>query len=335
VLTFERIDTGSVDWENNIRLFPGRNVFQTQPWLSFVANTQRAEPVVAVIREAGKVCGYFTGLITNKFGFRILGSPFPGWSTSYMGMCLGPGTARRRAVEGLVQFAFRDLRCIHLELLDRRITVDDLKGLAFAYRMVRGFEVDLRPMEEEIFARMSKTCRWSIRKAERNGVTVEEARDSEFADDYYAQLKDVFAKQSLTPTYSLERVRELIRTVYPSGMLLLLRARDPEGRCIATGIFPAANETMYFWGGASWREHQRLLPNEAIQWYAIRYWKRRGIHAYDMNGSGDYKRKYGGTEIFVPWFRKSKYSSISTLRGLAHKFIKTRQIVSGRWQHGF
>ena len=80
---------------------------------------------------------------------------------------------------------------------------------------------------------------------------VEEAQDLAFADDYYAQLKDVFAKQSLVPTYEVERVRELIKNLLPTGMLLLLRARDQEGNCIATGIFPAMNKTMYFRGGAS------------------------------------------------------------------------------------
>ena len=69
------------------------------------------------------------------------------------------------------------------------------------------------------------------------GVVVEEARDDAFADDYYAQLVEVFANQGLTPTYNVARVRLLIKHLLPTGCLLLLRARDPERRCIATGIF--------------------------------------------------------------------------------------------------
>ena len=332
MLAFERIKLDSVDWERELQKYPNRTIFQTSAWLSFVAKTQNAEPVVAALRNRQETLGYFTGLIIQKFGFRILGSPFPGWTTSYMGLCLSPATSRRRAIEALTRFAFEDLRCIHLEIMDRHLNVDELSGLGFAYRLVRGFEVDLSPSEDQIFAKMSKSCRWTIRKAERNGVVIEEAHDLTFGDEYYAQLIDVFAKQSLAPTYTVERVRELIREVHPSGMLLLLRARDPHGRCIATGLFPATNQTMHFWGGASWRQHQRLLPNEAIQWYAIKYWKSRGIRSYDMNGSGDYKRKYGGVEIAVPWFRKSKYHSISSLRNFAQKVVKTRQRILGRWQ---
>ena len=98
-------------------------------------------------------------------------------------------------------------------------------------------------------------------------------------------------------TYGVERVRELISHVHPTGILLLLRARLPHGCCIATGIFPAMNQTMYFWGGASWRQYQHLLPNEAIQWYAMKYWKERGIRVYDFGGCGEYKENMVGVKL--------------------------------------
>ena len=331
MINFQRIDPKDNQWDQRLHPFFDRTVFQTAPWVSFIAKTQKAEPVVAALTSGKEALGYFIGLLTRKFNVRILGSPFPGWTTSYMGFCLRPEVSRRDALKALIPFAFRDLRCVHLEIMDRQLTVEDADGLGFAHRILKGFEVDLTPSEEQIFANLSKSCRWTVRKAEKNGVTVEEAHDIHFADDYYAQLQDVFAKQSLTPPYTIARVRELINEVLPSGKLLLLRARDPDGNCIATGLFPALNQTMFFWGGASWREHQRLFPNEAIQWYAIKYWKQRGIKAYDMNGKGEYKRKYGGAEIVVPWFRLSKYSALSHLRNLSHQLFRARQSILGKW----
>lgn len=333
MLTFERVDIDTANWADKITSYPDRTIFQTPAWLAFVANTQNAEPVLAVLKDAQQILGYFTGLIVRKFVFRILGSPFPGWTTSYMGLCLSPGVSRRIAVEALVRFAFHNLGCVHLEFMDRNMTADDLSGLGFHHKIFAGFEVDLTHSEDEILGNMSKSCRWGIRKAQRNGIVIEEAHDVDFGYDYYAQLKDVFAKQSLVPTYGVERACELIKYIYPTGMLLLLRARHPDGRCIATGIFPAMNQTMYFWGGASWRQDQHLLPNEAIQWYAITYWRNRGIRRYDMGGLAEYKRKYGGREIFVPWFRKSKYSSIAYMRSFAQKLFQTRQEVLGKWKH--
>jgi predicted N-acyltransferase len=250
-----------------------------------------------------------------------------------MGICLSNNLLRRTAIEALVRFAFEDLQCVHLELMDRNLKLDELNGLGFQYRSYAGFEIDLTQGEEVVFSHMSSACRRCIRKAGKSGVIIEECHDSGFADEYYDQLKDVFGKQSLVPPYGVERVHELMRQVHPTGMLLLLRARDPNGRCIATGIFPAMNQTMYFWGGASWREDQSLRPNEAIQWHAIKYWQKRGIRFYDMGGGGEYKRKYGGYEISVPWLRKSKYACISHGRNYAQRLFRTGQQLVGKWRH--
>ncbi len=329
MLTFERININSVDWEY-LDSLQDRKIFQTLPWLKFVAKTQNAEPVIASIRDNNQILGYFTGLIIKKFGFKILGSPFQGWTTAYMGFNLLPGTSRHMVIEPLIHFVFKELKCVHFEIMDRNMTLEDCGGLGFEHRLFSGFEIDLTQKEDVLFANMEDSCRRCIRKAIKCGLTIEEATDINFADDYYSQLKDVFAKQSLVPTYEIERVRELIKHIYPTGMLLLLRARNPDGVCIATGMFPAMNHTMYFWGGASWRECQTLRPNESIQWYAIKYWKNRGVRFYDMMGKAEYKRKYGGYSICIPWFRKSKYSLVSKSRNTANKLMKIRQRILGR-----
>jgi hypothetical protein len=332
MLGFELVDINASDCFRQMENYPDQTIFQTRAWLSFVAKTQNAEPVIAALREKETTEGYFTGLIVRKYGFRILGSPFPGWTTSYMGLCLSPNVSRRYAIQRLVEFAFDDLNCVHIEIMDRQLTLDNVSGLGFEDRILSTFEIDLTQSESVLFGKISSACRRCIRKAESNGVVIEEASDFQFADEYYSQLQDVFAKQSLVPPYSVERVRQLIERVYPTGMLLLLRARDQSGRCIASGIFPAMKGTMYFWGGASYRQYQILRPNEAIQWYAMRYWRKRGIQKYDMGGGGEYKKKYGGYPICVPWFRKSKYRSICKMRNSAEQLVRGYQQLLGYWR---
>jgi len=329
--TFERLDVRSEDWSAKIGTKEAGTIFQTPAWLAFLSCTQHGEPVVAALSEGGRTIGYFTGMIVRKFGLRILGSPFPGWSTDYMGLTLSAGADRRQAVQALIMFAFQELGCVHLEMMDRNLTLKDLDGLDVQYRVCRGFEIDLTRGEDELFSNMTSACRRCIRKAGKEGVIIEEAHDLGFADEYYAQLQDVFAKHSLVPTYGIERVRQLITRVHPTGQLLLLRARDRSGRCIATGIFPYMNRAMYFWGGASWRQHQILRPNEAIHWSAMKIGKKNGVQTYDMGGGGGYKRKYGGCEIAVPWIRKSKYHLIGYLREMAQHSYKLRQQSLGRF----
>ena len=108
MMTFERLDLDAVDWEQ-LDALPDRTVYQTRPWLDFIARAQNAEPVVAVLREGNDALAYFTGLIVKKCGLRILGSPFPGWTSDYMGFNLTSDVPRREALKALESFAFHEL----------------------------------------------------------------------------------------------------------------------------------------------------------------------------------------------------------------------------------
>ncbi len=315
MLSIERLDLDECDWER-MDAFADRVIFQTREWLEFVSRTQGAKPVVAAVRSDGETVGFFTGLIVRRVGIRVLGSPFPGWTTASMGFNLDPGVSRLEAAQALVPFAFGALRCLHLELTDRLLTVDDVRDSAFRVTPKVGLEVDLRGSEDEILARMTSACRRAIRRAAKVGVVVEEAAGEDFADEYHDQLVEVFARQDLQPSYDAERVRALIACLDPER-LLLLRAIGPDGARIATAIFPAMNATAYFWGGASRREHQIHRPNEAIFWYAMRYWRSRGIAALDMGGGGDYKLRYGPREFTVPSLYTSRLPVLSRLRDVA------------------
>jgi len=329
-LVFEKVDLTFSDWETILKRFEDRTLFQSSAWLAFIMCTQSAEPVFALLRDGDKTSGCFCGLIVKRFGLKILGSPLPGWTTSYMGMNLAEGVPRRLGLEALMRFAFDDLGCVHMEAMDRNLSPLDVRDLGVKARTFSGFEIDLTISEHELFAKMTSACRRCIRRAEKCGVVIEEASDGGFVNDYYAQLREVFRRQSLVPPYGISRVQALIDHFLNTGLLLMLRARDPHGRCIATGIFPASNQTMYFWGGASVSDSLGSRPNEALQWYAMRYWKARGICRYDMGGGGEYKRKFGGYEIAVPWIRKSKYPGFPALREVVRQMTGWRQWVMGR-----
>jgi hypothetical protein len=249
-----------------------------------------------------------------------------------MGFNLAAGSSRAEALAAVEKLAWDELKCMHIEVSDPYFDERDGEALGFKTSHYISYRTDLTRPEEELFQSMDSACRRCVRKAEKSGVTIEEAHDSQFADEYYEQLKDVFAKQGLVPTYDVERVRALVRNLEPSGNVLLLRARDPEGKCIATGIFPGFNRIVEFWGNASFRAYQGLRPNEYIQWYVMRYWKKRGAQIYDWGGEGTYKEKYGCVPHRVPWFIKSRYEFVSRLRDGAKKVYRGKQRLMGWWQ---
>ena len=141
-----------------------RVVFQTREWLDFLGATQGAEPVVAAVVDDGEDVGWFTGAITRRFGLRILGSPFPGWTTESMGFNLRDGVDRHAAAAALVRFAFRTLGCAHVELKDRRLEPDDPGALGYAAEPTLTFEMDIADGEAAILGRMSSACRRALRQ---------------------------------------------------------------------------------------------------------------------------------------------------------------------------
>ncbi|MET0418841.1 MAG: GNAT family N-acetyltransferase [Actinoplanes sp.] len=330
MLRLHRVEPTPALWTDRAG-YDDRLIFHTEPWLRFVAESQRAEPVLATVTDGGATVGHFTGLLTKRYGLRILGSPMAGWTTSYVGFNLDPAVPRRGALEALMPFAFDDLGCAHLEIRDRGLTETDMVGLGLRWSAAPTAVIDVTPPEDALFGAMASACRRNIRKAARSGVVIEEVNgDPAFAGEFYDQLRDVFAKQNLVPTYAIERVRALVRHLDPAGHLLLLRARDASGRCIATAVLPWYHRTMYFWGGASYREHQHLRPNEALIWYALRWAREHGVTEFDFVGGNAYKAKYGTTEVPVPWARRSRSPLVAGLRDAAKQAFTLKQRTMAR-----
>ena len=317
------------EWEQRTKDFADRTVFQSAAWLSFLLKTQHGEPVFGALIDGREIAGYFCGMVVSKFGVRMLGSPMPGWTTAYMGPNLAQGISRRLALDAISRFAFQELGCVHLEMMDRRLSAEGFSNSDFRSRLFTGFELDLTQSEDALKANMSGACRTNLRKALRSGLQVRQSGDVSFADHYYAQLEDVFAKRRLVPTYKKDRVQELIRNLLPEGKILLLEALDPEGHCIASMITVALNDMAFLWGSASWRQFQIVRPNELLMWSSIKYWKERGTRKLDMGGAGEYKRKYGGREISVPWVRASKYAGLESLRATVLRAVKLQQRLRG------
>jgi CelD/BcsL family acetyltransferase involved in cellulose biosynthesis len=325
VIRVQQVNLFPEEW-TQLDAAPDRTLFQTKAWLSFVERTQKARLIVLKLFEGERHIGWFTGFLVQKGPLRILGSPFRGWTTPYMGFNLLKDIDLGTATKAVVEYAFQHLRCVHVELADRRLDFAAAERAGLDFQVGCGYELDLRKTEEELLASMHHSPRRYIRKATRERhVVVEEAEPAGFAEDYFSQLQDLCANHGLVPTYGLDRVKVFIDCLFPAGTLLLLRALSKNGESIATGLFAAFNGQMYAWGVADRPAFRRLHPNEPLQWHAMRYWKRRGIMHYDMGGGGHgpYKMKYGARPVEVPIVLRSRWPLVTHLRNCAlgaHRF---------------
>ncbi len=210
-VVLERIPYDPVAWDAIAASHEDAEVYHTAAWLEFLAATQGAEPVVAVVSADGRPVGYFVGAVVRRFGVRILGSPLRGWGTECMGFLLDDGFDRRAAADALIPFAFHDLRCLHVELSDRKLSSEQMEGSQYGVELGSTYLIDLTQSEDVLLRVMQPKTRQKIRKALRGQLRVEDTTDPAFADEFHAYLTETFARQGIGPTYGVERVRQLIR----------------------------------------------------------------------------------------------------------------------------
>lgn len=329
-VTIERVPYDAAAWEAVISSRADAEVYHSPAWLEFLAESQGAEPVVAVVAADGRPVGHFVGGVVRRFGLRILGSPAPGWTTQTMGFLLEPGADRRAAADALPSFAFRQLGCVHVELADRHLPAACMEGSAFEHELGGTFLIDLARDEEAIFAGLPAKTRQHVRRAMRSGLRAEVGGDVGFADEYMRLLTEVFARQGLAPTYGIDRVRTLIRTVQSSGQLQLLSILTPDGETVAAGLSIGRNTLAVAWGMAWSRSHSALHPIDLLWWERIRYWHGRGATTFDMGGRGDYKAKYGGVATEVVHYHRSRYAMLRVGRSGVRRLVRARQLLTGR-----
>ena len=322
MFNFRVVDIDSLSEKETEAIF-GENLFTTKEWINFIKIDSKASPLIIEISLDRALAGYLYGLTFSKFGIKIFGSPFNGWSTCYMGLRLDAGD-KLMAIKDAVKFLFDNCGVLYVEITDRTISVDDAISYGMHTEKLGTLELNLESVntDEELMSLFRPKCRNLIRQFEKRGAHIEIADpNDDFVDEYYDQLKDVFAKQGLVPTYSRDKIYNLVRIMGPTGNMLCLRVKDPDGKSIATSIFFGYGKIFYFFGGASYRDGQHYLPNEYMIWSAIKYFRAKGCTCFDMVGIRDYKRKFGSSEQYYPKLKFAKYNCLISMRDLAQKIF--------------
>lgn len=329
-LRLRRIPYEETAWGSIVDSYPQAEVYHSPAWIGYLVAAHEVVPVTAELTEGDQVVGHFVGATVRRFGLRVLGSPLQGWGTQAMGFLLSEGVDMSAASKALLEFAYGELRCVHVELGDRVMASGDVTASPFRAERLQSAIVDLSGSEDDVLAQMSKSTRYYARRAARNGLVMEEAAGPGFADEYYEQLVDVFRSKGLVPTYDVQRVRQLIDALAPSGQLLLVRVRAPDGSKVGTNISLGRNGRAVLWGAAFYRSFAKLNPVEPLQYESIRLWQARGALLYDMAGDSPSKSRFSKTVKPLYRLRHSRFGFFEYGRNAVKTAFYARQRLAGR-----
>lgn len=287
-------------WDAVLTGFGSWHLFHTAAWLQFVECTQPVERRLYRIDDGNELVGYLPGFAFRKGPVRIFGSPFPGWTTAYMGPVVRDGVDLPelwRSVAG----ALRREGFGHAELRPQLLECRGAEQAGFRLQPNETQVAEVAPDPEAILESFTKEGRRNVRLALRKGLQAVSSSEPGFVDLYYGQLQAVFAKQGLPPTYPRRRVERLWELLMPTGRMICIQVMRGD-RCLATGIDLVGNGWLHSFGSAASQEPEDLkcYPNELRRYYGMCEAARRGIEHYDLTGVRGYKRKFGAQTVDRP-----------------------------------
>lgn len=161
--------------------------------------------------------------------------------------------------------------------------------------------------EKELLKQMRKNNRKLIKRAERDGVTIEKSTTKEAIEEFVRLHKDTKKKHNFTP-YPDDFFRKQVQLFAKDNQVLVINARYKD-EVIGSAIVMYYGSMAAYHHGANSIAHQKIPAAYLIQWEAILEAKKRGIKTYNfwgvspdkdrphpISGVSHFKRGFGGKQ---------------------------------------
>lgn len=268
-------------WDRFVLSSPSGHLFQTWEW-GRVSGALGWEPLRIAVRENGEIKAVAQILIRRKGPFSILYVP------------RGPVFSCRGCFELLIfelKKVMRKERGVFLKInpaiekpgpveawySENGLRVSDVREMHICTYLI-----DLRRSADEIWNDFSHMVQKGVRKAQREGVTVEKGDRAGAVEEFYA----LYAGRSLQKgisCHSMEFVKEVWEAFAPRGQAEIYLAKY-QGKPIA-GEFMLmyGDRCEEMWAGAV-EEYLNLRPYQLLHWEIFQDMKKRGCVLYNMGG---------------------------------------------------
>ena len=163
--------------------------------------------------------------------------------------------------------------------------------------------LDLGPSEEELLKNMRKNTRYYVRRAEKDGVTVEiskDLKDVEAFNKLYSETKD---RHNFVP-FSLNYLQKQFKSFSNDDQIAVFKALY-NNKVVASSIIVFYADGAYYHHGASTHKYPKIPAPYLIKWEEICEAKRRGKKIYNFWGiapTDDKKHPFHGITTFKTGF---------------------------------
>ncbi|OGL73122.1 hypothetical protein A3E39_04485 [Candidatus Uhrbacteria bacterium RIFCSPHIGHO2_12_FULL_60_25] len=142
--------------------------------------------------------------------------------------------------------------------------------------------LDVTPSEDELLRDMRKTTRYSIRKAESDGVEIRMSSDPADVETFWVTYRATVDRQHFTP-FSKEYLRKEFEAFASDGRVAWFFG-SYQGEVISAAMIIFDRHSAYYHQGASSHAYPKIMASYLLQWRVIQEAKRRGCTMYNFWG---------------------------------------------------
>lgn len=164
-------------------------------------------------------------------------------------------------------------------------------------------QLDLAPEPDELLAKMRKSTRYEIRKAQKMGVTIELSTNPDDVDEFYEVQLQTAKRQRFVPFSRAFLKKQFVAFAQSDKVLLYKSYYEGTLLALAFVIFDAAEGVYHY--GASTEDGRRAPGAYLIQWEAICEARRRGCLRYNFWGvtpEGVTDKRFSSISLFKRGF---------------------------------
>lgn len=308
-------------WDTAVQSALHGTLFHTWKWLKIVEKHTNTTLFPLMCYKGTTLVAIYPIFIQDKKFVKLAFSPPSRAYLLYLGpVIIGYESLKQDKKESifiLVQedvdrFLFSELGCnfVRIRSSPRLSDPRPLRWAGYLVEPLFTYRINLSQGAEYVFDQFDRKLRIDIKKAEREGIVVEEGgrADLEYLFNSLAtRMKD----QGFDTTGTFEYLSDLFDTFHPFNMKVYVATH--QGRRVGGMIALAYGDVMYLWVGIPKSDLKGISPNDLVQWKAIKWACENGLKYYELMDAGDnprlrfYKSKYN-PDVAI-WYSAVKYSS--------------------------
>ncbi len=300
-------------WEQFVSSRPEANFLQSYNWGQFQQKLDKQVFPIAVLNKQGRqAAAAMTIKEAAKRGdyLTVAGGPLLDWSAPDLNQILKTLFKHLKQTAKQEDCWFVRIRP-QVEESEKTKKIMKRFGLQSAPMHLTAdltLELNLEQSEQELLMQMRKNTRYSVRKAEREGVQVETTADLDFMQKFYDYQLYLAKKHDFVP-FSYDFLSKQFETFKQDDQALLFNAYHEKDLLASAYILFYNQEAVYHYG-ISTPKNRKLPGSYAVLWAAILEAKKRGCKTFNFWGIAPkdepdhrfagvsiFKRGFGGEEV--------------------------------------